>query len=97
MSSYKINDRINTFKTLKIKFNKLNHILESIRNKGGEIDIAIMNNMVDEYDKLYEDIIYPFPSHIRKKVIKKFGGKKVLPNSLEIDYKVESDVVMTNV
>lgn len=97
MSSYKINDRINTFKTLKIKFNKLNHILESIRNKGGEIDIAIINNMVDEYDKLYEDIIYPFPNHIRKKVIKKFGGKKVLPNSLEIDYKVESDIIMTNV
>ena len=32
MSSYKINDRINTFKTLKAKFNKLTHILESIKN-----------------------------------------------------------------
>lgn len=97
MSSYKISDRINNFKTLKIKFNKLCHNMESIKNKGGDIDITMVNNIIEEYDKLYEDIVYPFPSHIRKKVIKSYGGKKVLPNSLEIDYNMKGDVVISSV
>lgn len=97
MSSYKINDRINTFKTLKAKFNKLTHMLESIKNKGDDIDKTLLNNMIEEYDKLYEDLNYPFPCRIRDKIIKRYGGKKVLPNSLEIDYKASSDIVISNV
>lgn len=90
MSSYKINDRINNFKTLKLKFNKLCHIMESIKNKNEEIDKQVINSLIEEYDKLYEDIIYPFPQRVRTKVIKTYGGKKTLPNSLDMDYNMIS-------
>lgn len=93
MSTYKINDRINNFKTLKVKFNKLTHLMESIKNKNEEIDKSVISNLIEEYDKLYEDLIYPFPQRVRSKVIKTYGGKRILPNSLEVDYKLTSEVV----
>ena len=89
INSYRINNRINSFNNSRIKFNKLNHLIESIvsKNTDGNIDKGIIENIINEYDKLFEDISYQFPNHIRQKVIKKFGGVKKLPNSLEIDYK----------
>lgn len=93
MSTYKINDRINNFKTLKVKFNKLTHLMESIKNKNEEIDKSVISNLIEEYDKLYEDLIYPFPQRVKSKVIKTYGGKRTLPNSLEVDYKLTSEVV----
>lgn len=86
VNSYKINDRITLFKNHKIKFTKLNHICESLINKNDEISPTIIDNMINEYDKLQEELIYQYPNHIRKKIIKKFGGKFILPNSLEVDY-----------
>ena len=89
INSYRINNRINSFNNSRIKFNKLNHLIESIvsKNTDGNIDKGIIENIINEYDKLFEDISYQFPNHIRQKVIKKWGGQKKLPNSLEIDYK----------
>ena len=98
--SYRLNDRINTFKNIKIKFNKLTHLIESITNKNsnGEIDKAIIDNIINEYDKLFEDLTYQFPHHIKQKVIKKWGGMKTLPNSLEIENNYsKGDLVNTNV
>jgi hypothetical protein len=111
VNSYRLNDRINSFHNSKIKFTKLNHLLESILNKNsGEmlsIDKNIIENIINDYDKIYEDIPYQFPNHIRQKVIKRFGGKFCLPNSLMIDYNnsikidytnnIRSDVIATNV
>ncbi len=83
-------DRINSLINSRIKFNKLSHLIESIVNKHTERDIdkGIIENIINEYDKLFEDISYRFPNHhdIRQKVVNKFGGVKKLPNSLEIDY-----------
>ncbi len=88
INSYRLNDRINSFNNSRIKFNKLNHFIESVVNKNTDRDIdkIIIENIINEYDKLFEDISYQFPNHIRQKVISKFGGVKKLPNSLEIDY-----------
>jgi hypothetical protein len=109
INSYRLNDRINSFNNSRIKFNKLNHLIESVVNKhtDRDIDRGIIENIINEYDKLFEDIPYRFPNHIRQKVIKKFGGKKMLPNSLAIDYEANvkaeymnnmtSDVVINNV
>ena len=104
VNSYRLNDRINTFKNIKIKFNKLTHLIESITNKNsyggtdGEIDKAIIDNIINEYDKLFEDLTYQFPHHIKQKVIKKWGGLKTLPNSLEIENNYsKGDLVNTNV
>jgi len=104
VNSYRLNDRINTFKNIKIKFNKLTHLIESITNKNseGEIDKITIENIINEYDRLYEDLVYQFPHHIKQKIIKKFGGVRELPNSLAIDYIennriVQSDIVISKV
>jgi len=104
VNSYRLNDRINTFKNIKIKFNKLTHLIESITNKNseGEIDKITIENIINEYDRLYEDLVYQFPHHIKQKIIKKFGGVRELPNSLAIDYiennrLVQSDIVISKV
>lgn len=94
VNSYKISDRINNFKNNKIKFTKLNHLCESILNKSdipslplGDIKNTV-DNIINEYDKIQEEIIYQYPSHIRNKIIKKFGNSHTLPNSLEIENSV---------
>lgn len=101
VNSYRLNDRINSFNTSKMKFNKLNHLIESIMNKNSEseIDKATIEGIINEYDKLFNDLTYQFPNHIKQKVIKKFGGVKVLPNSLAIDYNdsIKGDVIINNV
>ena len=101
INSYKINDRVNNFKNNQIKFNKLHHIIESVIIKNGTtdeaIDKGIIESLINDYDKLWEEINYQFPQHIRKKVIKKYGGQRKLPNSLDIDYtnSIKADFVNT--
>ena len=114
VNSYRLNDRINTFQNSKIKFIKLNHLLESILNKNSispddttPINKNIVENIINDYDVLWEDIHYQFPNHIRQKVIKTFGNSYKLPNSLQIDYNntikkdytnnIRSDIIATNV
>jgi hypothetical protein len=104
-----VKNRINSFNNSRIKFNKLNHLIESVVDKhtDKDIDKGIIENIINEYDTLFGDISYRFPNHIRQKVNKKFGGVKKLPNSLEIDYNntikkdytnnMMSDIVSTNV
>lgn len=95
MNSYKINDRMNLFKNHKIKYTKLNHICESLINKGDEVNKDIIDNIIADYDRLQEELIYQYPNHIRNRVIKKFGSKFTLPNSLEIDNSiVRADIVV---
>lgn len=96
VNSYKIGDRVNSFKNNKIKFNKLNHIIESLiikETNHTEIDRSLIDSIINEYDKLTEDLIYQFPEHIRKKVIKKYGNTLKLPNSLDVD----NEIIKTNV
>ena len=84
VNSYKLNDRINAFKLYKVKYTKLNHLIESIINKNGEIDL---NSIITEYDRLNEELVYQYPNHIKNKVISRYGGSRKLPNSLDLDYK----------
>jgi hypothetical protein len=81
-TNYKLNDRINNYKTNKSKIIKLQHIIESYMLKNETITPAILEGFITEYDKIYEDLIFSFPYHIKMKVITKYQGKKSLPNSL---------------
>lgn len=97
VNSYRLNDRINTFRNSKIKFNKLNHQIESIINKGNDIDKSAIEGLIDQYDKLFEDITYQFPNHIKTKIIKKYGQSKTLPNSLEVENNyIKGDLINTS-
>ena len=81
-TNYKLNDRINNYKTNKSKIIKLQHIIESFILKNETITPVILEGFISEYDKIYEELIFGFPHHIKLKVIKKYQGKKSLPNSL---------------
>lgn len=81
-TNYKLNDRITNYKTNKIKIIKLQHTIESYILKNETITSAILEGFITDYDKIYEDLIFGFPHHIKLKVIKKYQGKKSLPNSL---------------
>lgn len=81
-TNYKLTDRINNYKSNKIKIVKLQHIIESYMLKNETTTPAILEGFINEYDKIYEDLIFSFPHHIKMKVIKRYQGKKSLPNSL---------------
>jgi hypothetical protein len=102
-SNFKFNDRSVHFKSMKIKFNDLNHRIESDKNKKILDNDYIIN--IDEiiliFDRLYNDIEYQFPHHIKNKIIKKYGNKRKLPNSLQIDCEtpntaISSDIIINN-
>ena len=86
-SNFKLNDRYNHFRTMKIKFNALNHRIETDKNKKINDANYIINidDIINSFDALYNDLSYQFPSHIKNKVIKKYGNKRKLPNSLAVD------------
>ena len=94
-TNYKLNDRINNYKTNKSKIIKLQHIIESFILKNETITPVILEGFIAEYDKIYEELIFGFPHHIKIKVIKKYQGKKSLPNSLSFMASVDatSDIV----
>ena len=86
-SNFKLNDRYNHIRTMKIKFNALNHRIETDRNKKINDPNFIINvdDYINTFDSLYNDLSYQFPSHIKSKVIKKYGNSRKLPNSLAVE------------
>ena len=96
-TQYKIHDRINAYKSHQIKYTKLNHLIESIMNtrKPDEISIEEVNNFVNKYDNLTEELIFTYPNSVKNKVIKKYEKSNItLPNSLLLE---SSIVIVPNV
>lgn len=94
-SNFKLNDRSTHFKNMKIKFNALNHRIESDKNKK-LIDanyIINIDEIINSFDNLYNDLSYQFPNHIKNKVINKYGNKRTLPNSLQIECETPSATI----
>jgi hypothetical protein len=92
-SNFKLNDRYNHFHSMRVKFNSLNHKLETDINKQ-KFDKNIVINIEDVitiFDNLYNDLIYQFPPHIKNKIIKKYGAFKKLPNSLQVECETPKD------
>ena len=50
--------------------------------KNETITPALLEGFINEYDNIYNDLLFGFPHHIKLKVISKYQGKKSLPNSL---------------
>ena len=92
-----MNDRINNYKNNKIKIIKLQHIIESYILKNETITPLLLEGFITEYDKIYEDLIFSFPHHIKIKVIKKYQGKKSLPNSLNFLATTDATVDIVNI
>lgn len=97
-NNLKFNDRAIEFKDKKIKFSLLNHKIESLINKKKvDSNVAVdIDGIISDFDDLYNDISYPFPSHIRKKIIEKYGNKRKLPNSLELQVETPRSKINEN-
>jgi hypothetical protein len=98
-SNFKLNDRYNHFRSMKIKFNALNHLIETERNKKINDPSFVINvdNYINTFDNLYNDLCYQFPSHIKTKVINKYGNTRKLPNSLAVECSTPSTAVKVDV
>lgn len=86
LNAYKIVERINCYKSLYNKYQTLSHKIE----KGTED----LDSIINEYDAIQNDNNYSWLSYYKKKIIKIFGGKKTLPNSLALDYEVSASFVV---
>jgi hypothetical protein len=98
-SNFKLNDRYNHFKSMKIKFNALNHRIESDKNKKLNDPNFVINldDIINTFDNLYNDLSYQFPTHIKTKVIKKYGNHRKLPNSLQVECATPSTLARVDI
>lgn len=85
ITQYKLQDRINTYKTLYNKNQKLSHKIESIINNSTDITDKILDDIITEYDILQNDNQYTYLSHYKNKIIKAYAGKRKMPNSLQVE------------
>ena len=92
-SNFKLTESIANFKAVQIKMNRLNHAIESaINNSTEKVNDEIINKYINDFDTIYENIEYPFVHYIKKRIIKKYGKTRTLPNSLQIDADLIIDV-----
>ena len=86
ISNFKIYEHIQQFNQLRIKFNKISHIIDSkltndIENLNGEF----IQSIIEDYDAICESMEFSFPSSIRKRIKKQYENKLTLPSSLSVD------------
>lgn len=93
ITQYKLQDRINTYKTLYNKNQKLSHKIESIINNSTDITDKILDDIITEYDILQNDNQYTYLSYYKNKIIKAYAGKRNMPNSLSVEAEL---VIMSN-
>ena len=76
-------EKQNNFHSNGLKFNRLCHKIEdAITNDIDNIDSEKIRVFLDEYDVLNENLEYPYVSHIKDKIRKRYLGEKTLPNAL---------------
>ncbi len=93
VSNFKLNERVVNFTNGRIKFNKLTHVIEDrLFNEIDDITSDDIRNIINDYDMINDLVEFPYVSHIKKKLIKKFTGIKTMPNTLNC----VSDVVINN-
>lgn len=86
ISNFKIYENIQQFQSLRIKFNKLSHIIDSkLTNDCDNISNEYIASVVDDYDQITESIEFTYPNSIKKRIKKQYEGKLSLPSSLSVD------------
>lgn len=80
IANFKVVERANNFKTISLKFLKLQHYVED-KLVSTNIDIQHVREVTRQYDDLLEQTDQ-IPRFIKKKIFKMYVGKKHLPNIL---------------
>ena len=86
ISNFKIYEKINEFHTSYIKYSKLmNSIHSKITNNYEDITSDYINQIVNDYDAITDNINYSFPNKIKKRIKNQYQDSKTLPLSLSVD------------
>lgn len=86
MNNLKFVEKTNNFKSVAIKFNKLTHNIESkMTNDITNISTNDITNIILEYDNLNEQLDFPYPDHIRKKIKGIYKTNRKLPAILNCE------------
>ena len=86
INNFNISEKKANFRSLHLKYVKLTHYIEDkITNEIDNCTKEDIRNIINDYDILGENLEYPYPGFIRKRVKKRFFGKKTLPNILNCE------------
>ena len=86
ISNFKVYEKITQYHNLQIKFNKLNHLIDSkINNDKDNITSEYITGIIEDYDLILESIEYSFPVKIKNRIKQQYEGKLSLPSSLSVD------------
>jgi hypothetical protein len=86
INNFNISEKKVNFRSLHLKYVKLTHYIEDkITNELDNCTKEDIRNIINDYDILGENLEYPYPGFIRKRVKKRFFGKKTLPNILNCE------------
>jgi len=85
ISNFKIYESIQSFHQLYIKFNKLNHLIDSkMCNEPDNITPDFINTVISHYDGIIDTIEITFPNHIKKRIKNEYKDIQTLPTSLSV-------------
>jgi hypothetical protein len=86
ISNFKVYEKIQQYHQLQIKFNKLNHQIDSkMNNDMDTITTQYITGIIEDYDQILESIEYAYPTKIKTKIKQQYDGKLSLPASLSVD------------
>jgi hypothetical protein len=86
INNFNISEKQANFRSLHLKYTKLTHFIEDkITNELENCTKEDIRNVINDYDILSENLDYPYPGFIRKRVKTRFFGKKTLPNILNCE------------
>ena len=92
VNNFKLPERINNFRTISIKMNKLCHNIEDkLTNSLDEVTTENIRLFINDYDNLNETLEYSFPNFIKERVKKRYTNKKTLPNILNCNLDFTTD------
>lgn len=86
INNFKISEKQANFRSLNIKYIKLTHFIEDkITNELDNCTKDDIRKIINDYDTLAENLDFSYPGFIKKKIKKRFYGKKTLPNILNCE------------
>ena len=86
INNFNISEKQANFRSLHLKYTKLTHYIEDkITNELDNCTKEDIRSIINDYDILAENLDYPYPGFIRKRVKTRFFGKKTLPNILNCE------------
>ena len=86
INNFSISEKQANFRSLHLKYTKLTHFIEDkITNELENCTKEDIRKLINDYDVLTDNLDYPYPGFIKKRVKTRFFGKKTLPNILNCE------------